>query len=262
MPAGGRASSAWDMTTYQNPEVDQILLPGQAHAAPGPLDMTMMYAMHHGFRRDLRLLEAAAATTPADDRRAWVALGRRWRRFVAILRHHHEGEDAGYWPLLAARVDADERADVFAMEAEHHAMDDLLRAIDPAFHRLVTTASTRERATLAADVTRLRALVENHLRHEETVVIPLLHKHITVAEDEQIEREHFRSGLSLADLLGSVPWVLHDLPSEVRDRILAAAGPPIRMVWLGTRGRFARDDAAIRRRLHPVHHDLGRSTRV
>ena len=39
----------------------QLTLPGQAATADGPLDMTMMYVMHHAFRRDLRALARAAA---------------------------------------------------------------------------------------------------------------------------------------------------------------------------------------------------------
>ena len=31
----------------------QLLLAGQAAAPDGPVDLTMMWAMHHGFRRDL-----------------------------------------------------------------------------------------------------------------------------------------------------------------------------------------------------------------
>ena len=43
----------------------QVRLPGQTAAHPGPADMTMMYVMHHAFRRDLAVLSAAASVTPA-----------------------------------------------------------------------------------------------------------------------------------------------------------------------------------------------------
>ena len=41
--------------------VPQITLPGQTATVGGPLDMTMMYVMHHAFRRDLRALAAGPA---------------------------------------------------------------------------------------------------------------------------------------------------------------------------------------------------------
>ena len=51
-----------------------LTLPGQAAAPDGPLDMTMMYVMHHAFRRDLRALARAARVTPLGDRVAWREL--------------------------------------------------------------------------------------------------------------------------------------------------------------------------------------------
>lgn len=54
-----------------------MLLPGPAAAAPGPVDLTVMYLIHHAFRRDLADLGAAVAATPVTDRAAWVALAER-----------------------------------------------------------------------------------------------------------------------------------------------------------------------------------------
>ena len=52
----------------------QISLPGQTAAPEGPVDMYMMYVMHHAFRRDLTKLAAAAQCTPVGDRIAWRML--------------------------------------------------------------------------------------------------------------------------------------------------------------------------------------------
>ena len=95
------------MTTTQHPTDQvtwptQVRLPGQTAAHAGPVDMTMMYVMHHAFRRDLAVLSAAAAVTPATDRRAWVALADRWALFAQALHLHHSGEDRGLWPRLLA----------------------------------------------------------------------------------------------------------------------------------------------------------------
>ena len=80
----------------------QLTLPGQAATADGPLDMTMMYVMHHAFRRDLRALTRSVTVTPLGDRVAWRELHRRWRLFAYVLHHHHTGEDEGLlascWP--------------------------------------------------------------------------------------------------------------------------------------------------------------------
>ena len=99
-----------DPTATSAPDVTQYLLPRQVAAPAGPVDTRMMYVMHHAFRRDLAMFEAAARVTPYDDRDAWDALAERWDVFSAQLHHHHSGEDAGLWPLLEQHADDEERA--------------------------------------------------------------------------------------------------------------------------------------------------------
>src|SRR3954469_11501856 len=94
-------TSTFRRTTAPSP----LLLPGQAAAPDGPVDLTMMYVLHRAFRRDLAAFAAAAPATALDDRRAWARLARRWQLFAALLQHHHRGEDAGLWPLLRERTD-------------------------------------------------------------------------------------------------------------------------------------------------------------
>ena len=115
-------------TTQTTAHVKQWRLPRQAAAPEGPVDVKMMYVMHHAFRRDLVMFAEAAAVTPADDREVWRALSRRWQIFSEILHHHHSGEDAGLWPWLMRAADADERATLDAMEAEHAEIDPILAA--------------------------------------------------------------------------------------------------------------------------------------
>lgn len=82
------------------------MLPGQAAAPDGPIDLTPMFVMHFAFRRDLRAFPAAVEATPVSDRRAWRALQRRWERFALVLHSHHCGEDAVLWPMLLERSSA------------------------------------------------------------------------------------------------------------------------------------------------------------
>ena len=110
----------------------QLVLAGQAAAPDGPIDLTAMFVMHHGFRRDMRDFAAAAQRTPVADRAAWRALHRRWQAYAMVLHHHHAGEDAGIWPLLVQRStaagDTGAVATLEAMEAEHEVIDPLLES--------------------------------------------------------------------------------------------------------------------------------------
>jgi hypothetical protein len=221
----------------------QITLPGQAATVDGPLDMTMMYVMHHAFRRDLRALTAAAAATPLSSRSTWRALARRWDLFAYVLHHHHTGEDNGYWPLLAKRVDSSDLWTLEGMEAEHAAIDPLLAECGAGFarlaHRTARIASERDRVTLVETLRQAVDHLDVHLAHEVTEAIPLLHRYTTPAEDERIEAEHFRAGLPLSKIAEIVPWALHELPDSVRNRVFTLAGPAYRLIWLLTRDRFA-----------------------
>src|SRR3954466_5455569 len=62
-------------TTQTTTNVEQWRLPRQAAAPEGPVDVKMMYVMHHAFRRDLVMFAEAAAATPADDREVWQGAG-------------------------------------------------------------------------------------------------------------------------------------------------------------------------------------------
>src|SRR4051794_29381499 len=88
-----------------------LLLPGQAAAPEGPADLTMMYVLHHAFRRDLDDFVAAAGRLPISDRDAWRRLSERWRTFGILLHDHHAKEDDYLWPLLVEKATtADDQA--------------------------------------------------------------------------------------------------------------------------------------------------------
>jgi iron-sulfur cluster repair protein YtfE (RIC family) len=233
------------MTTDTTTWPEQIRLPGQTAAHPGPVDMTMMYVMHHAFRRDLSAFAEAAEQTPATDRRAWRSMAARWKTFSFALHHHHSGEDAGLWPALMDRADAEGRTVLEAMEAEHAEIDPILEACAAGFERLAEHADEDARAALAVRLTAARERLGEHLRHEETEAIALIQDLLTQEEWEAIEEEHFSAGISLREILPLVPWALHELPAPVRRDLFARPGGGMhRVMWLLTRRRFAREDAA------------------
>jgi hemerythrin-like domain-containing protein len=230
-------------TTYP----EQIMLPGQTAAPEGPVDMTVMYLMHHGFRRDLRRFAAAVPVTPVGDHQTWVALADRWRRFSEILHHHHTGEDAGIWPFLMERADASEQQTLVDMEAEHERIDPILEGCRDGLAALASpaTATTAEpemlRAALAVRLAEAKELLAHHLRHEETGAIPLIQRYSTQEDWERIDDEHFGDARKdVKFLLFVVPWIGEELPRDVLDKVLADAGLPMRLIWMLGRRRFRR----------------------
>jgi hemerythrin HHE cation binding domain-containing protein len=221
----------------------QLWLPGQAAAPEGPVDLQLMYLMHHAFRRDLADLASAAQHTPVADRATWRLLAQRWALFSEVLHNHHSGEDAGLWPWLLEHGTPQDVATLEAMEAEHAQVDPLLRACAEGFERLVDHADEDARAALAVRLAATRDALTRHLAHEETDAMAVLQRLMTHEQWVAIDEEYFKVKLTPRLVLAVVPWAAHGVPRADRDRLFREAGLGFRLVWLLTRGRFARRQA-------------------
>lgn len=233
------------MTTTTTTHPEQLVLPGQAAAPDGPVDMFMMYLMHHAFRRDLARFAMAVPLTPVDDHATWRALAERWAKFAEILHKHHSGEDAGLWPFLLERADEEERVVLLAMEAEHDRIDPQLESCRHLLAQLAQAGPQQDRGRLRAQLSvrlaETRELLGHHLRHEESEAIAILQRHTTPEDWERIEEEHFDDGKKDPGfLLYACNWIAEDLSPAVLDGIFAKVGQGFRVVtWLGRR-RFRR----------------------
>jgi hypothetical protein len=220
---------------------EQILLPGQAAAPDGPVDMHMMYVAHFGFRRDLAAFAAAAAVTPVEDRATWAALSARWSLFATVLHHHHSGEDAGLWPLLLERTDEADRAVLDAMEAEHGEIDPILMACEAGFAKLAAGGDADTRNALVVRLCAGRESLGRHLAHEETEAITIIQRVLDQADWDRLTEEHFEpKDVSLPLLLSGIPWVAYRLPEPGLRKLLAGWPAPMRLLWRLTRRGFAR----------------------
>jgi hemerythrin-like domain-containing protein len=221
----------------------QLTLPGQAHTAEGPLDMSGMYVMHHAFRRDLDRLAEAVRATPLEDREVWRALADRWRRFAMVLHHHHSTEDADIWPLVLAHADVagDVRArqTLDAMAAEHGAIDPQLAACSEDFATMTRSPDAGARARLAEQLATLRDGLHHHLAHEESAALPLAQQHLSPAEWKTAE-DAAKKAYAPRELGFLIPWAAEGLDAEARDRAFAEAGLLFRVLYRLTRGRFRR----------------------
>ena len=230
-------------TTTHRPQLD---LPGQTHVAEGPLDHTGMYVMHHAFRRDLAAFASSVEATPLGDTATWAALGHRWSRFFSVLHHHHTAEDTLYWPVLLTAVEArgtdDDKAEVRAMSDEHAEIDPLLRACGEGFTAVVDHPCEEHRNALAIRLAGLREVLGEHLRHEETVVLPLVQRAMTEAEMQVVEKAIGKS-YPVREMPFIVGWAMEGLPTDAREAMFALAGAPYRVVYALVRPWFRRGEA-------------------
>jgi iron-sulfur cluster repair protein YtfE (RIC family) len=230
------------MTTSSTP----FLLPGQAAAPDGPVDLTVMYAIHHGFRRDLGDFVAAVERLGSRDTSRGAALAGRWGLFERILHNHHTEEDELVWPLIRARAtqagDRDALDLLDEMEAEHEAIDPLLAACAAGFNALAARHHT-VRDHLAENLRDLREHLDAHLAHEERDAIAVLQRHVTAALWKPVDQQ-LRRRTPPRDALLLVPWVYKGLDDRARSVLSGHAGPIFGVLGrLGAR-RFRRLDAA------------------
>jgi hemerythrin-like domain-containing protein len=229
-------------TTYP----DQMKLPGQTAAPSGPADMTMMYVMHHAFRRDLDRFTSAVTATPLADRTTWKALAARWDRFFTILHHHHSVEDLYIWPFLMGRADDDERETLEAMEDEHGHIDPLLTSVAEGFTALagdrLPPGAEDLRAGLQVRMAATRDTLGRHLEHEETQALVILQRHSTTADWHRIEKEEIGSHKIAVPMPFLVGWCAEEVPAKELNEIFGTVGTPFKVLWLLTRRGFRRGE--------------------
>ncbi|KQW53172.1 hypothetical protein ASC77_02425 [Nocardioides sp. Root1257] len=235
------------MTTTHPTWPRQLRLPGQVAAPDGPIDMRMMYVMHHAFRRDLDLFSAAVRNTPATEWSTWVLLAERWELFAEALHEHHTIEDEGVWPVLQQLGSEEDVATLAAMEAEHGEIDPLLEGCAAGFRRLAQSgrqhADEDARAALAVRVCAARESLRRHLAHEETEAIAIIQRLLTAEDWDRIEEEHVGKP-KLGKVVRLVPWAAYGVPREALERVFSQpGGGGFRLIWRLTRRGFARRHA-------------------
>ncbi|MBV9452298.1 MAG: hemerythrin domain-containing protein [Streptosporangiaceae bacterium] len=205
-------------------------LPGTdaARHGTGAADLTIMYAAHDAFRRDLVSLARAAGGDLSDPaKQQSVAAG--WEVFKRQLHVHHTSEDEFIWPVLRTKfARSDSALSVLdAMEQEHAQIDPLLAAVDDAF--------ARRRADVCFD--RLADVVDvlvtsltDHLDHEEREGLPLIGTGLTGAEWRKVGRRiGLKNGLSEGSQMFA--WMLSDAGSDRTKQTIAQLPPPLRVLY-------------------------------
>lgn len=224
------------------------MLPGQAAAPVGPADLTMMYVLHHAFRRDLTDFVDAAGGLGTEDREAWKRLAERWRTFGALLHDHHSKEDDYLWPLLIHKAtraaDLPALAVLAEMEAEHKSIDPLLAEVTAGFEQMAQTPTDDVRTGLVTRLIETRQNLGDHLAHEERDAIAVMQSHVSGEEWADLEAKKFRGGMTFGQVRVLVPWAYKGLDAEATAHLNKKAGLPFRLINRLNRKKFLRSDAA------------------
>ncbi len=205
------------------------------------LDMTMMFAIHGALRRELGHIARVAAKS-SDDARHVMVTAAGWQMFKSYLHLHHACEDDMLWPVMEKSLAErpDDLALLAALEAEHAAIDPLIRAIDATLANLANPSSGSERLGDLADA--LSTTINTHLRHEEGEGLGLIDANVTEQQWQDFGQEHGkRNG---PDAPRYLPWLLDGLDDAAAEHILERIPGPLRAAyrdeWLGAYHRSDR----------------------
>ena len=213
----------------------------QLDPATQPADTTMMGVVHDALRRDLdRLHSVLARPELPDAQRVAVADHALW--VMDFLHHHHEGEDAGLWPLVRSRSAA--AGDLLdRMEADHAVIVPLMAEVDAAAAAYRDSAAARTRLLAALDA--LSGPLLTHLRAEEDEAMPLVSQAISAADWASWDQRTNVKGKSLPVLAIQGHFLADSLDPERYDLLIHLIPAVPRFVVLkGFAGRYRRACAA------------------
>jgi hemerythrin-like domain-containing protein len=204
--------------------------------------MTMNRVIHGAVRRDLARLATALDRVPEAARTRAQALDRAYANLRQQLTTHHEGEDAHVWPWLAG-TGADPEL-LQAMESEHQAMSDALAATSSAMTAFARTGSSADAAAARKSLDRTTEVIEQHLRHEEDELEPLLNEQLDSPGWKAVEKKLSRQPPAVAGRFFA--WVTDGMGDAERAYFRSTVPPPVTYVLAHTFGRrYYRDVAPV-----------------
>jgi iron-sulfur cluster repair protein YtfE (RIC family) len=189
------------------------------------LDVTLMFAVHDAFRRELGRLARITARGDDDPQRILSAAAG-WEMLKTYLRVHHTSEDDGLWPALREGLASreDDMALVEVLEAEHAGIDPVLEAIDEA---LADRETGPQR--LGDLVDSLATRLSGHLSHEEKEGLPLIDRMLSEEQWQSFAELH-RNRIS-THVPRYLPWLLDGATEDTTAAILARLPESARLAY-------------------------------
>ena len=211
--------------------------PAGVLSGPGLTDVRMMVVAHTSFRRELKLAVPAVLRVRAGDRRRANEVADHVELWTDLVTHHHTIEDELLWDRLLERVPDEVAPLVHLMESQHECIHEFLVGCPDLVATWRDSASSADAASLSDHLTHLVTALCEHLDVEETRVLPLMARHITVAEWEAFT-ERGMEAIPKGMLLTGFGMMLYEGDPDALAPEMAKLPAPLRPV-LPALGRWA-----------------------
>lgn len=188
-----------------------------------------MPLMHRIFRHEFRSLRQLVTEVPRTDSERTCAVADHLGFVIDQLHMHHTNEDDLVWPLVLERAGTDAPL-VARMEAQHRDIDTSVAQVREAATGWSSAPTPESAAALATCLDRFLEVVEHHLNEEERDVVPLIDRHLTKAEWDEVGKRGFEK------FMPSQRWValgqLFDVATPAEAAMMLSKLPlPVRVLW-------------------------------
>lgn len=183
-----------------------------------------MLMLHNMFRREFTLMPRLVRDVAAGDAARTQIVADHIAVVSTVLHHHHQGEDEQVWPLLLERTRNEAAPILELMEHQHKEIENTVSEADTATLVWRASAASPDRDALADALDRLLPGLTAHMRTEEEHVVPLMERHITAAEWNQMLQAQ-TADVDPAGLPLSFGMVMYEGDPEIVDAAIANMPP-------------------------------------
>ena len=211
--------------------------------ARGGADLTGYLAIHQAMRvANDQLVRGIGSARTADPERA-EALARWFRGYSDELRTHHHIEDDIMFPELLARA-PDYAVYSEALAGDHLQLDRIIDSLREAlaYWAAFTTESdaARDARFAALDLAvELRDFLETHLAIEDADVLPMLHRHFTLEEYAELEKQAGRA-ITIRQAFFTAPWYMATVDPQTAAKTWHEAPIALKIIHFVARRSYAR----------------------
>jgi hemerythrin-like domain-containing protein len=205
-----------------------------------------MVVVHRVFRREFSLMPAILATVEAGDVQRAAVVVAHATELLSTLHHHHTAEDELLWPRLHRRA-AMVGDELDRMERQHEEITRNLAEIEAILPGWATDASLAGRQRLSDLFRRASIAINEHLSEEESEVLPVVERHLTADEWQELSARGM-SSLQPPRLLVFLGHIIEEATPAERTAFLLKLPEPARQAFqLVGEPTYRREVAELRR---------------
>lgn len=188
-----------------------------------------MPIIHRIFRRQFAEVRALVQEVPAADATRVRAIADHLGFLLDGLHMHHTTEDDLIWPKLLDRTGLDAPL-VERMEEQHQQIDASVAEVRAATSAWSSDPRAATSSALADRIGEFLVVLEGHLDEEEQVVVPMIDRHLTEAEWQEVGQRGFEKFTPAQRWIATGQLVEVATPEETA-MMFAKLPPPVKVLW-------------------------------